>query len=121
MLSVTKIFEFEAAHHLPDYDGPCRNVHGHSYRLEIEVTGSIQRQGSKMGMIFDFSDLKKIVKKEIVDCYDHRDLNNIFDVPTAENMVNEIVDRLRSRIEGLNRVRLYETSTSYCEWTRWDR
>ena len=116
-ISVTKEFRFEAAHHLPNYDGACRNLHGHSYKLEVEVAGIV---GSLTGMIIDFSDLKNTVKMLVISPYDHSDLNNHFDMPTAENMCSEIFKRLSSAINNQEfikvvRVRLWETSTSYAE------
>ena len=73
VIRVTKEFSFEMAHALWNYDGPCRNVHGHSYRLFVTLYGiPVEEQDNpKNGMVIDFSDLKKIVKKEIVDVFDH--------------------------------------------------
>ncbi|MDD3847535.1 MAG: 6-carboxytetrahydropterin synthase, partial [Syntrophorhabdaceae bacterium] len=105
-----------AGHKLPDYDGPCSNDHGHSYKLEIEVEGSTD--GS--GMIIDFAKLKDIVNDRIISMLDHSWLNNILFIPTAENLTIWISANLAPAIckEGkeLIRVRLWETSTSYCEW-----
>lgn len=117
MLSVTKRFEFEAAHHLPDYDGVCSNVHGHSYKLYVTV-------GSKelnKGMVIDFKMLKHIVKEFIVDVYDHQNLNDFFENPTAENMVKRIAEILTGAIPlelRLLNVKLYETEDSYAEWRK---
>lgn len=116
-ISITKMFEFEAAHFLPDYEGACANVHGHSYKLEIEVTGPLLQ-----GMIMDFSVLKEIVKINVIDKYDHKHLNELFIRPTAENMVCGIVMNLHRVLKAhhidLIRVRLYETRTSYAEWRK---
>ena len=67
-IRVTKEFRFEAAHALKGYDGPCRNIHGHSYELSGTVTGTpvTDRQSTKQGMVVDFGDLKKLVKKQPV-------------------------------------------------------
>lgn len=122
MLSVTKRFEFEAAHRLPEYDGKCSRVHGHRFQLEVEISGQVINEGPKRGMILDFGDLKRIVQERVVEKLDHQylnDLNDLFDfVPTAENLVMWIVEELRYVLLSLSRVRLWETSTSYCEWVK---
>lgn len=112
MLTITKCFEFEACHHLPEHPGKCKNMHGHSYKLEVEVTGT----PDTTGMIIDFGDLKKAVQTLIIDLFDHRDLNIYFETPTAENMVVWIVNLLEKENIPVVRVRLWETSTSYAEW-----
>lgn len=115
MLSVTKIFEFEAGHFLPDYDGKCKNLHGHHWVLEIEVAGEIKEDG----MIIDYSVLKKVVESIIINQLDHAWLNDILDYPTSENLLLYIVERLQRTafsVVKLIRARLYETPTSYCEW-----
>ena len=93
-VQVTKIFKFEACHYLPHYVGKCHNLHGHSYKLEVTVTGPLITEGEKTGMIIDFGDLKSIVKKLVVDKYDHSNLNEFFKDPTAENMVSVIAETL---------------------------
>lgn len=122
MLSITKKFEFEAAHRLPEYDGRCSRVHGHRFQLEVEVSGRVINEGSKRGMILDFGDLKRIVQERVVEKLDHQYLNDLGDLfsftPTAENLVMWIVEELRCVLLGLIRVRLWETSTSYCEWKK---
>ena len=84
-IRVTKEFRFEAAHALKGYDGPCKNVHGHSYELSVTVIGTpiTDRQSTKLGMVMDFGDLKKIIKKQIVDPFDHALLLNS-DLPQEE-------------------------------------
>lgn len=119
MITVTKKFEFEACHHLPHYYGACNNLHGHSYKLEVTVGGELQKEGSKQGMIMDFKDLKQAVKEVVIDKYDHSDLNNFFDNPTAEIMVKQMAVDIMSRLpKGVYLVscKLWETSTSYAEW-----
>ncbi len=122
MLSITKRFEFEAAHRLPEYDGRCNRVHGHRFQLEIEVWGPVVNEGPKRGMILDFGDLKRVVQERVVEKLDHQYLNDLSDLfsftPTAENLVMWIVEELRYVLLGLSRVRLWETSTSYCEWNK---
>jgi len=116
MITVTKVFEFEAAHHLPNYDGKCSKIHGHSYKLEVEV--GRKNKSTYPTMILDFSVLKKIVKEKIIDRLDHSYLNDIFEYPTAEAMVNWIRTELAHTELFVERIRLWETSTSYAEWRR---
>jgi 6-pyruvoyltetrahydropterin/6-carboxytetrahydropterin synthase len=140
-IRVTKEFNFEIAHALWDYDGPCANIHGHSYRMFVTIIGEpISDEGNpKNGMVIDFGDLKKIVKREIVDPMDHAiilskeaseslgPLNNqmfkkqvIVDYqPTCENMVVDFVEKLQKRIPNglkLHSLKLHETATSFAEW-----
>lgn len=121
MLSVTKLFEFEACHHLPNYEGACHNLHGHSYKLEVTVGGHVKthEDDPNVGMIIDFKKLKQIVNEVAVDKYDHQNLNDFFPNPTAENMVYQIACDIISRLPMhtyLLNVKLWETSTSYAEW-----
>src|SRR4051812_9313833 len=70
---VTKIFYFEMAHALYGYDGPCKNIHGHSYVLSVTVLGKINSNARdpKCGMVIDFCDLKQIVQEPIINRFDH--------------------------------------------------
>ena len=141
VIRVTREFTFETAHVLWNYDGPCRNVHGHSYRLFFTVSGIPHKDSSnpKNGMVIDFSDLKKIVMREVVDVFDHavavsRDFTpEKFEMiksafgntvvvdyqPTCENMVADFAERIKRNLpEGvkLHSLRLWETAKSYAEW-----
>lgn len=121
MILATKIFRFEACHHLPNYDGKCKNPHGHSYKLEVTVFGDMNKEKGhpKEGMLIDFKDLKAIVNEKVVDIYDHQDLNQFFEIPTAEIMVEQIAfDIIASLPAGvyLKSCKLWETDTSYAEW-----
>jgi len=82
-MEITKIFTFDAAHHLTDYHGKCEHVHGHTYKLEITVEGPVQSNG----LVLDFTILKNIVKNNILDKVDHFDLNTILKNPSSENLV----------------------------------
>lgn len=123
MLTICKIFKFEAAHSLPLYKGKCHNLHGHSYKLEIEVSGGIHNdQMQDHGMILDFGRLKSVIQP-LIDKIDHTILNSTYQYPTAENMVQEMaweVNQLLMKEEGtwLTRLRLWETDTSWAEWRR---
>lgn len=115
MITVTKIFEFEAAHHLPNYKGDCHNMHGHTYKLEVTTRGVVSED---QGMVVDFKLLKEMVQTHVVDILDHEVLNNHVKNPTAENLVVWIREQLSGWSPDLRvcRIRLWETSTSYCEW-----
>lgn len=89
-MQVTKIFHFEAAHHLTNYHGKCERVHGHSYKLEITVEGPVQENG----MVIDFVILKNIVGKKVIEKLDHHDLNNVLQNPSSENLVQWILEQL---------------------------
>jgi 6-pyruvoyltetrahydropterin/6-carboxytetrahydropterin synthase len=141
MIRVTKEFSFEMAHVLWNYDGPCRNVHGHSYRLFVTLSGRPlnDEDSPKNGMVIDFGDLKKIVRREIIDVFDHSVvISKKFDIekreifsglfgntvvveyqPTCENLVTDFavkITRLLPRGTRLHSVKLYETATSCAEW-----
>lgn len=127
MISVCKRFTFEAAHRLPNHVGQCKHLHGHSYKLEVEVTGPIITADSfyksQEGMIVDFGLLKEIINKYILAKVDHRCLNDLYPNPTAEIMVESFAKVLEVQIKAYNnfslkllRVRLWETENSYAEW-----
>jgi 6-pyruvoyltetrahydropterin/6-carboxytetrahydropterin synthase len=68
-IRLTKEFDFEMAHSLLNYDGLCKHIHGHSYKLAVTViaTPNYDKSSPKRGMVMDFGDLKKIVKQKIID------------------------------------------------------
>jgi 6-pyruvoyltetrahydropterin/6-carboxytetrahydropterin synthase len=139
-IRLTKEFKFEMAHALKGYDGLCRNIHGHSYELLVTVTGIpvMDTTSTKLGMVMDFGDLKKIVRNSIIDEFDHalvlnRESANDFNVdaemfgrtilvdyqPTSENMLIDFVARLKDKMPAevkLHHLLLRETVTSYAEW-----
>jgi 6-pyruvoyltetrahydropterin/6-carboxytetrahydropterin synthase len=141
-IRITKQFSFETGHALYGYDGKCKNVHGHSYKLNVTVIGTpiTDTTNVKYGMVIDFSDLKKIVKSEIVDKFDHatvfnkntphielarelekRDHNVILVEyqPTSENMVLDFADKIKNQLPPhikLFSLKLQETDTSFAEW-----
>lgn len=141
IIRLTKEFSFEAAHALGGYDGPCREIHGHSYRLFVTIKGepSTDPMNPKQGMVMDFGVLKKIVHEEIISRFDHAlvlrstadkellklltaQFDNLIEVdyqPTCENMLDDFSRRITSRLpEGvtLHSLRLHETASSYAEW-----
>jgi 6-pyruvoyltetrahydropterin/6-carboxytetrahydropterin synthase len=145
-IRITKQFNFETGHALYGYDGKCKNVHGHSYKLSVTVIGKPITDNSnvKFGMVIDFTDLKKIVKEEIVDQFDHATVFNkntphvelakelqsrdhhviLVDYqPTSENMVIDFANKIKSRLpQGivLHSLKLQETETSFAEWYQSD-
>ena len=106
-MRVRRRFRFEAAHRLPNHPGKCRQPHGHSYELVVTVDRPVEPAS---GMAIDFSDLKRVVRGEVVDRLDHRDLNEEMDNPTAELVAVWIWDRLADKLDGLVEVELHETS-----------
>lgn len=140
-LQVTKIFSFEMAHALLDYDGDCRNIHGHSYVLHVTVQGRPREQPghAKDGMIIDFKVLKAIVNKNIIDPFDHalvlndRTSSVLLEAlrrshqkiiltpyqPTCENILINLIEKLIGKLPAgvrLQKMKLYETAKSYVEW-----
>ncbi|MDP4085870.1 MAG: 6-carboxytetrahydropterin synthase QueD [Bacillota bacterium] len=124
---VSKEFAFDAAHHLHDYDGKCKNLHGHTYKVIFGVSGYLDSRG----LAIDFGDLKEIWKNEIEIFLDHRYLNETLPPmnTTAENMVVWMYEKMVEALEQTERkkqyvgakvefVRLYETPTSYAEARR---
>jgi 6-pyruvoyltetrahydropterin/6-carboxytetrahydropterin synthase len=110
---VTRSFRFEAAHQLPWHEGKCKHLHGHSYRLEVSVEGPLNEHG----IVVDFADLKRVVKAEVIDRFDHRYLNDIVDNPTAEVLAQSIWKSLEAAGLALAAVRLWETETCSVEVT----
>lgn len=141
-IRITKQFSFETGHALYGYDGKCKNVHGHSYKLSVTVIGKPISDTSnvKYGMVIDFSDLKKIVREEIVDIFDHATVFNkntphvelanelssrghhvilVSYQPTSENMVIDFAEKIKKRLPSfiqLHSLKLQETETSFAEW-----
>lgn len=140
-IRITKQFNFDMAHALYGHDGPCRNIHGHTYALHICLKGKpLNHFGHpKDGMVIDFTELKTIVTKQILERYDHAlvlngdsphaeldELRKNFEKivymenqPTCENLVIEMAQRLKGALpEGVSLcwLRLMETPTSGCEW-----
>ncbi|PKP01698.1 MAG: 6-carboxytetrahydropterin synthase QueD [Bacteroidetes bacterium HGW-Bacteroidetes-6] len=141
-IRLTKEFTFEMAHALAGYDGACRHIHGHSFQLKVTVVGKPKNdlQSPKDGMLIDFGDLKRLVKENIIDQFDHalvinkRSKNDFAKMsntevlgkivyvsfqPTSENLLGYFVSILQPLIpEGvfLHSLLLRETGTSYAEW-----
>ena len=133
MTTVTKEVTFDAAHLLTGYEGLCRNLHGHTYRLQVSVSS----EPDERGMVVDFKRLKELMKSEITDRFDHsfiydsaseteraialflqeRGLRTV-ELPfstTAENMARYFYGQLAKRVP-VSSVRLFETPTSCAEY-----
>ncbi len=129
------------AHALPNHNGPCKNIHGHSYTLSVTVIGFPVEDKTRPdhGMIMDFGDLKKIVNTNVVHVFDHalvlnkntektlktelaKNFEKLFWVdyhPTSENLIVDFVNRIQPQLPGdvnLYRLTLRETATSLAEW-----
>ena len=139
IIRVTKEFQFEMAHALLGYDGPCKNIHGHSYKLDVTVKGAVKEgtSDSDEGMVIDFGIIKDIVKKLIVDEYDHslvlnekmnidasqfEFMNKLILVPfqpTCEKLLDHYAELIKPKLPNnisLHSLMLRETPTSYAEW-----
>ena len=145
-IRITKQFSFETGHALYGYDGKCKNIHGHSYQLFVTVIGKpiSNSEHVKFGMVIDFSDLKKIIKEEIVNVFDQATVFNkntphvelakelsdrghdviLVDYqPTSEMMVIDFVQKIKNRLPNtikLHALKLQETTTCYAEWVASD-
>jgi 6-pyruvoyltetrahydropterin/6-carboxytetrahydropterin synthase len=102
-------FYFAAAHRLPRYEGPCFRMHGHNYKFFVTVEGDVD---PATGMIADFGKIKDVVAAEVLARVDHRNLNDLLENPTAENIARWIWEALAQRMPGLAEVRLYEIPDS---------
>lgn len=142
VIRITKEFKFETGHALYGYDGLCKNVHGHSYKLSVTLLGTpiTDPNHVKYGMVMDFSDLKKIVNETIVTPFDHATVLNVDSPhkeladtmesrghkimrvqyqPTSEMMVLDFAEKIKARLPEklkLHHLILRETETSYAEW-----
>lgn len=140
IIRVSKEFDFEMAHALDGHDGKCHNIHGHTYGLRVTFSGEPidAPETPKDGMVIDFTDLKRIVKTNVVDVFDHalvlRDNSRFLGIVTSENnprlmlvtyqptaekllehMVAIITENLPEHIH-LHSALLRETNSSYAEW-----
>ena len=139
---ITKVFKFETGHALYGYDGLCKNVHGHSYKLSVTISGIpiSDSKNKKYVMVMDFGDLKEIVNKIITSPFDHATVLNINSPhkeladsmeaqghkivrveyqPTIEMMIIDFADRIESKLPpnvSLIHLILRETETCYAEW-----
>lgn len=138
---ISKIFNFEMAHVLKNYDGACKNIHGHSYKLTVTVSGEPLNNPTspKNGMLIDFGILKSIVKTSVVDVYDHalvilkghkedflseEGMKNLKVIesdfqPTSENLITHFAEILIKELPTnvkLEKLHMHETAASFVEW-----
>ncbi len=126
-VALTKEFTFDSAHHLHQYEGKCKSLHGHTYRLFITISGYVNNRG----FVLDFADLKKIFKEYIEIKCDHRYLNESLPPmnTTVENMIYWVWEQIETALTQfpgiqpdqkirLEEVKLYETPTSYATLKR---
>ena len=140
-IRVTKTFSFDMAHALYGYDGPCKNIHGHTYTLSITLKGKVNQKNEhpKNGMVIDFTDFKKIVMENIISVYDHSLVLNknsphahilglsenfkrtiyVPFQPSCENLMLEFLQLIKFKFPKeitISKLKLEETATSYAEW-----
>lgn len=135
MTVVTKSVKFDAAHVLTNHCGLCKNLHGHTYRVDVSVSAEIPSQGD---MVIDFKDLKRIASEVICERFDHAFIYNTrsegeceiaavvqkhsmrtIALPfrsTAENLAGYFFGQLKERIPGLCSVKVWETADSCAEF-----
>ncbi len=118
IMSVTKIFTFAAAHHLPGHPKLCQYTHGHEWQLEVTVKAVLNPETR---MVIDFSDLKKYVNVNIIDVLDHNYINDLLWNPTAENICAWIWDKLMyAGLIGIEKIKLWEAPESFATLTKED-
>ena len=135
MITVTKTVKFDAAHVLTNHQGLCKNLHGHTYRVDVSVA---QAEDDDRDMVIDFKDLKKIATEAICDRFDHafvyntqsdgeREIAAVVEkhgmrtvaIPfrsTSENLARLFYGELKARIPGLSAVKVWETADSCAEY-----
>ena len=117
MYRLEKSFTFEASHQLPNHDGVCARLHGHSWKGKLILEGcELHTSGPKAGMLVDYGDLSKAMEPLLERHLDHRHLNDILTNPTSENVAEWIFHMLKARIQELAAVRIEETCTSAAEY-----
>ena len=107
---LSKEFTFDSAHFLTKYHGKCENLHGHTYKLRVTVEGPVGEEG----MVMDFAELKRVVKENVIERYDHQNLNDFFENPSAELVVMKIWEDLAPKLPvKLYELTLWETAESF--------
>ena len=133
MTTVTKTVKFDAAHVLTDHQGLCRNLHGHTYRVDVSV--SVETDGD---MVIDFKELKGVLSEVILERFDHSFIYNTGSagesevaavvekhgmrtvaIPfrsTCENLAKMFYNELKDRLSGLSAVKVWETADNCAEY-----
>jgi len=108
---------FASAHQLVGYEGPCENMHGHTWKVQIFLSGE---KLNKLGMLFDFKEAKKVLKNIVAE-FDHKNLNELPEFtknnPTAENIAKTIYDKITSNKLLVNKVTVWESETTCATYT----
>ena len=102
-----KEYWFESAHFIYNHPGKCRNLHGHSYKLFVCIEGTPEVE---TGMIIDFDDLSKVVSEQVIAKLDHRFLNDLIPLSTAENISIWIWEQLKPLLPDLCQIEVFETT-----------
>lgn len=116
--TIAKRYSFDAAHHLPDHDGKCRRLHGHTYGVEVVLEGEIRDEPGhpKNGMVVDYGEVDDVLKP-VLATLDHQDLNQLISLAngptTAENIALWLARLLRDQLPGLREVRVSETPSTW--------
>lgn len=105
---IAKEFTFDAAHKLLRYKGKCANLHGHTYKLHVVLSGVVR----KNGIVVDFTDVKRIVNNKVISVLDHQYINDVIKQSTAENIAIWIWDQLAKSLP-LYEIKLWETPTNF--------
>jgi 6-pyruvoyltetrahydropterin/6-carboxytetrahydropterin synthase len=124
-VAITKEITFDSAHHLDRYEGKCRNIHGHTYRLCVTISGYV----NEIGIVIDFYEIKKMFEVLIMEQFDHKYLNDVLTEmnPTVDNMVVWIWEQFETYLQSqgytrqgcrIEEVKLFETPTSCATLTR---
>lgn len=127
MFTLEKSFTFEASHQLPNHDGKCKRLHGHSWKMAVILKGhALQATGPQQGMLADYGRISAIVKPLVEEKLDHYHLNDTTGLvnPTSEELARWVYDQLKARIHlafgieyvNLHSVRIEETCTSACTY-----
>lgn len=113
-MKIYKEVMFDSAHFIPNHEGKCKHMHGHTYKLIVGLKGL----PNEMDMIIDYGRLKQIIETEIIQQFDHKTINDFIPNPTAEMMARFIILKLLKNHEIghlVDKVILYETPTSWVE------
>lgn len=115
-ITVARKFSFGSAHFLPKYNGLCNRLHGHEWKIVVSINKRIDKQ---TGMILDFSELKKIVNKHVIEILDHDLINNHLANPTAENLCIWAWEQLmfKGLLKGISCIEIWETPKSCARLT----
>jgi 6-pyruvoyltetrahydropterin/6-carboxytetrahydropterin synthase len=121
IVTIAKEFTFDAAHSLPHSDGPCKRLHGHTYRVTVVARGQTQPLDGRAeeGMVLDFTRIKAVYKQRIESRCDHQFLNETAPVArtTAELLATWMLSELREELPQVVAVRVSETPSSWAEVT----